>query len=692
MKNIIIILTTIISGQLAAQTLYSNGANVTINGAKVQVNGTVLNKGMFDVKQTSQMVVTGNIDNQGKLSNDGHIDLHGNFWSTAKIDNPVFGTWAFIGSDTQKINSDSAFIAKDMSFSNSKGFKINVLNDIKVTNTSNFVSGILEMLNSTKMRFGPTATHSNSSDVSHVNGIVAKEGTGNFNYPVGTGAKLQDVTINAATNPTAIQVGYKPGDAGAAMFGIAGPQATPLQSYNNAEYWQMTSGGAQGTVVMTQDAHNALTIPALADVRIGRKAGTQWLNQGGTATGTVTSATVTSLSSSLDGEFTLGIIKKDIVVSIFNPSGKTSICNKDTLTIVARRVLGTNEFATTTSFNVSPASAALKVNDTTFKLFPGSTTQFELTGTDQNDLKGIVSLNLIVNQLPNVTAAIQNPIIVNGVPLNIWPQNQAVQLVAVGASTYSWTPSTFVVGSATSAILTAAPANHITYTVVGVDGNGCKNTANVSVRAFTVVTASQSSCTSVVWRGKTITTTGFYGDTVTSSQVDTVFGFNFTSNAVNTGVVFENGKLASQCMNCTYQWYSCRPDGSKTIIENAKSRVLDVTTSGRYSVEASNGLCTANSACIDNTSSAITAIDEFKGISVFPNPFVDNMQVILDEKPINALIQIVDVNGRVVHSKQVVKASETVLNLSSLAQGSYYIQIYFEKQQSKMYYTKIVKE
>ena len=75
MKKLIVILTTIISGQLTAQTLYSNGANVTINGALVQVNGTLLNKGKLDLKQTSQMIVKGNIDNQGNLSNDGHIDL-----------------------------------------------------------------------------------------------------------------------------------------------------------------------------------------------------------------------------------------------------------------------------------------------------------------------------------------------------------------------------------------------------------------------------------------------------------------------------------------------------------------------------------------------------------------------------------------------------------------------------------------
>ena len=692
MKNIIIILTIIIAGQLSAQTLYSNGAKVTVNGAKLQVNGNLLNKGSLDIKQTSQLAVTGHIDNQGKLSNDGLIDLYGNIWSTTKIDNPNFGMWAFIGSDTQKVNFDSAFIAKDMFFSNPKGFKINVLNDIKVTNTSNFVRGVLEMLNSTKLRFGSNASHSNSSDTSHVKGIVAKEGTGSFNYPVGTGSKLQGVSINASSNSTAIQVGYNAGDAGVALFGIAGAQATPLQSYNNAEYWQITSGGAQGTIQMTQDAFNPLTIPSVADVRVGRKNGTQWLNQGGTATGTITSASVESLSSSLDGDFTLGIVKKDIVVSILNPTGKTSICNKDTLTIIAQRVLGLNEFPTTTSFSISPANVALKVNDSTFKLFPNTTTQFQLTGTDQNNLQGIVNFNLVVNQLPNVTASIKNPLLLNGVPLNIWPKDNLVELLATGASSYTWSPNVYVNSGINSSTLFSIPSNHITYNVLGTDVNGCKNTASVSVRVFVVSTETLSSCDRPTWRGKILTKTDSYYDTVTRPLIDSIFVMNFVSNAVNAEVKFENGKLASQCMDCQYQWYSCNPNGSLTPIENAKSRILGITTIGTYSVEISNGICTAKSACLSNTSSAIASIEEFNGISVFPNPFADILNVKLGVVPVNAYIQIVDLNGRVVASQRLVRATEAKLSLGELSSGAYTIQIVFEKEENKMYYTKIVKE
>lgn len=694
MKKITIILITLIAGQLTAQLIHSNtGAQIHINGgASLYLDGNIVNHGALNLKNESSMIVKGNIDNHGRLSNDGYIDIYGNIWSATKIDNPDFGTWNFIGTTQQGINSDSALIAKNFYFNNPAGFVADVKYDLKVTGTAHFVNGILQTLASTRLKFGSTASHTTASNVSHVHGLVAKEGIGNFIYPIGTGTNLQSVAINAMSNPTAIQVGYSAFDAGSALFGISGAVSTPLQAYNTAEFWQVSSGGAQGTIELTHDTHNALIFSNLADLRVAKKDGSEWQNQGGNAVGSNSNATISSLNNNLDGSFTLGVVKKDIQIALQNPSGKTSICKNDTLTIHVRRLLGINEYPTSTTYSISPSNAAIKINDTTFSLIPSSTTLFTVTGTDQNNLMGIVNFNLVVNQLPNVTAAIQNPIIVNGSPLNIWPQNQAVVLAASGASSYSWSPSTYVVGPTSLTSLVATPSNHITYHVTGIDGNGCKNTTSVNVRVFSVVNTSQTSCNSILWRGKTISNTGFYGDTISASFVDTIFGLNFTSNAVNTGIVFENGKLASQCMNCTYQWYSCRPDGSKVIIENAKSRVLNITTSGSYSVEVSNGLCTSSSSCISNTSSSIASLDEFKGISVFPNPFVENLQVLLDEKPINALIQIVDINGRVVHSKQVVKASETTLNLSTLSQGTYYIQIYFEKQKSKMYYTKIVKE
>lgn len=675
----------IVTGHSFAQLFYTNGANVTINGAQLQVNGSVLNKGSIQLNQTSKMIVTGDIDNKGKLSNDGYIDLHGNFWSTTKIDNPI-GEWNFVGTTIQNLNSDSAFIAKNIVFNNPTKFLLDIKNELKVANTANFVRGIVETINGSKLNFSSTATHSGASDTSHVKGFVSKEGIGNFMYPVGTGAKFQPISVNASTNPKGIKIGYNSANAGTAIFGISGPQSTPLINYNTKENWTINSGGAKGKVNVTHDVFNSFNI-ITADVRVARKDSSQWLNQGGTLIG----SNIESLTSTLDGDFTLGLVKKDISISTINPSSKLSICQGDSLVLNVRRILSNFEFPTTTLYTISPANLAIKVNDTTFKIFPNATTEFILKGEDQTGLIGTSRFNLVVDPLPNVTAKILNPIMINGLPSNIWPKDQSMDFVATGAATYSWSPSTYVNSGINSNALRSTPASHIIYNVIGTDSKGCINKASVSVRVFQVINETVVSCNQLVWRGKTINTSGTYYDSVSGTNVDSIFIMNFKSNAVNTNVKLENGSLISQCVDCSYQWYTCNDNGSTTVIENATSKEFKISTKGSYQVEVSNGICSGKSTCISNNSSSIAGI-EYNGISIFPNPVVDKLNIILGTNPVNAIVRLVDLNGKIIANQIVKKSIETSIDVSRYSNGTYFIQIVFENDEKRMYYTKIVKE
>ncbi|HRD80047.1 MAG TPA: hypothetical protein PLL53_04750, partial [Saprospiraceae bacterium] len=60
------------------------------------------------------------------------------------------------------------------------------------------------------------------------------------------------------------------------------------------------------------------------------------------------------------------------------------------------------------------------------------------------------------------------------------PGGTAVSLMASGANTYSWAPSTGL-SATTGATVSANPSATTTYTVTGTDGNGCVNTAMVTV-------------------------------------------------------------------------------------------------------------------------------------------------------------------------------------------------------------------
>lgn len=119
---------------------------------------------------------------------------------------------------------------------------------------------------------------------------------------------------------------------------------------------------------------------------------------------------------------------------------------------------------------------------------PTITTSYIVTGTDAKGCKDTGAVKVNVKALPVVAAGTNKTIC----------QKDSVQLNATGAATYTWTPATGLscVGCANPK---ASPAATTVYTVTGMDAQGCKNTATVTVNvnALPAVNAGadQSICT-----------------------------------------------------------------------------------------------------------------------------------------------------------------------------------------------------
>jgi gliding motility-associated-like protein len=96
---------------------------------------------------------------------------------------------------------------------------------------------------------------------------------------------------------------------------------------------------------------------------------------------------------------------------------------------------------------------------------PSASSVYTVTGTDANGCTGTSSVSITVNPLPNVTAVALPDIICSG---------NSSTLTATGANQYSWS------GGVTNGV-SFIPAATSTYTVTGVDMNGCSNTATVGI-------------------------------------------------------------------------------------------------------------------------------------------------------------------------------------------------------------------
>ncbi len=126
-----------------------------------------------------------------------------------------------------------------------------------------------------------------------------------------------------------------------------------------------------------------------------------------------------------------------------------------------------------TGYSWSPAIGLSTTTGAGTVASPTITTMYYVSGADGNSCSNIDSVLITVNPLPTVDA---------GISVSIC-QGDSASLTATGATSYSWRPLA-TVSNPNSAVTFAFPTRPTTYTVTGLDGNGCINRDTVRVEVF----------------------------------------------------------------------------------------------------------------------------------------------------------------------------------------------------------------
>lgn len=77
-----------------------------------------------------------------------------------------------------------------------------------------------------------------------------------------------------------------------------------------------------------------------------------------------------------------------------------------------------------------------------------------------------------------------------------------------------------------------------------------------------------------------------------------------------------------------------------------------------------------------NTTAVVTGTEEVISTSIYPNPFVNKINIVSDE--VFNEVNVLDVNGRVLIEKVFEKSNKLDINLSDLSSGQYLILVKFE--------------
>lgn len=153
---------------------------------------------------------------------------------------------------------------------------------------------------------------------------------------------------------------------------------------------------------------------------------------------------------------------------------------------------------------------------------PTTSTSYTVTGTDNNGCSNTAIALVQVNPLPVIQVS----------PNNIICRGDRIALTAGGAMSYSWS------NSSTSSIINVSPNTNTTYSVTGVDINGCSGSAVTTVSVSPVPTASVQGLSRIcIGNATTLTASGGINYLWNNSSVLNTLTINPTSATVYTVIV-----------------------------------------------------------------------------------------------------------------------------------------------------------
>lgn len=178
------------------------------------------------------------------------------------------------------------------------------------------------------------------------------------------------------------------------------------------------------------------------------------------------------------------------------------------------------------TYSWSPATGLTGANTATPSANPASTQTYSVTGTDANGCQNTDQVTVTVFPQPIVIAGATSPII----------ECQTAQLTAGGLVSYNWMntagPDATIV-SPNTALTDVTPLANATYTVTGLDANGCAGSATISV-AVNPITVSIVNSTAIN------PSTFAFDITSNATNFDWDFYTDGTNDATSTSTTIQN--------------------------------------------------------------------------------------------------------------------------------------------------------
>jgi len=286
-RSIVAIALMLTSVAAKAQQAITNSGNL-----QIYAGASFCSYGAFTNSSTAALVNNGNLYIKGDVSNDQAAMAAGS------------GSLYLNGSAAQAVNGAQALKTYQLVTNNANGITLN--NNLSVANVHTFTNGnIVSSSTPNYLIYEAGASYTGDGDTRHVNGWVKKFGNTAFTFPVGNNSYERTVTISSLSATAEFDCRYR------AATPNTGSVQSPLVLVNPNEYWELNkiSGGTAQVTLNWENAKVAFPPYSLSDIRTAYYNGSSWINDGGTATGNVTTTgSITSNAVSAFGYFAVGSV------------------------------------------------------------------------------------------------------------------------------------------------------------------------------------------------------------------------------------------------------------------------------------------------------------------------------------------------------------------------------------------------
>jgi hypothetical protein len=321
---------------------------------------------------------------------------------------------------------------------------------------------------------------------------------------------------------------------------------------------------------------------------------------------------------------------------------------------------------------------------------PASAGTFTYNATSSSPTDCNLSVEILVNELPNVTATVDETEICLG---------ESVIFSNGGADTYTWDPADVTAGDPYSPTEGTA-----TYVVTGVNtSTGCENTAEVEVTVFGLPTVVANIDDEAICLGQEITLEGSGAETYTWDPATVEDGVAFAPDATGTFTFEVTGTDANGCGNTattTVTVYDELTITYTTVDEMAGADgEIDITVTGgnpAYSFDWDNdgtgdfddtedltGLaggtyivvvqdeagCSINESIVVNSQLGV-ATNALSTLTIYPNPVRDNLTITQEG---NFVYQLVNLEGKVLVNGTAL--NQKVIDMNEFAKGVYLLNV-----------------